>query len=616
MTHFGRALVCGLLMGATATVGFGQYQRSTGGVQQVQPQGNALDASPQVGSGGSNNPITGYVPMNANNYVTGNVSGLGGFNQSQSVVNVNGVNVPVNNWNTGTQSPYTFRGDVGQNSSFNNWIRTSSGGLQTTPYSAANAYYSSSQLMSGAQGSIYSSPYGSGYQSSLVPSYAMNPGAASMAGGYSGVVGGGLSIRQFSASPANVNADAGNSSGLASPLFSGRVTGNALGVNPGLNSVNQNNVLNLSPNQGNRANGSNNSNAGTGGNMSDDQMQREKLAKPTDLSTVARVDGQVTSGERIEGQSQRVQEANVLPEGEMLAQRSQVNDTYRTMMGELEKAQSAAKKKEEMAKANPSHPEKNEKGETVASNGNGSGNTGDEQAQQDMGNGASGANSNGANSSGQGKAPVNPYLQTQSTDPTKPGYRPKSMQAMRPVRVEEMSTSELQAGKSVPEMKSFGRTATNATPTPFDELMKKAEGLLKEGKYLDAANAYQVAMLEEPSNPLAVLGRGNAELGAGMYESAAGDLKYIFTRQPELISVKYALEDYIPPQRQHQLIADLTELSTGKGVGNTAAFLLCYLDYNTGRKEELQHELGRWEARPWKDRWQGVMKRALGNGGE
>ena len=88
------------------------------------------------------------------------------------------------------------------------------------------------------------------------------------------------------------------------------------------------------------------------------------------------------------------------------------------------------------------------------------------------------------------------------------------------------------------------------------------------------------------------------------------------TRLPQTLSVKYALEDFIPPQRQHQLISDLTDLATGKGVGNTASFLLCYLDYNTGRKEELQHELGRWEARPWKDRWQGVMKRALGNGGE
>ena len=607
-------ILCAAVIAATGSAGLAQYQRSNGGVQQVQPQGNALDASPQVGSGGSNNPVTGYVPMNANNYVQGNVSGLGGFNQQQSVVNVNGVNVPVNNWNTGTQSPYTFRGDSGQNSSFSNWIRTSSGGLQTTPASAANSFYLPSSMVSTAQGNIYSSPYGSGFQNSLVPSSAINPAA-----GGAGMATGGVSIRDFAATPTNQYGS--NNGGLGSPLFAernGNPAGNALGVDPGYNSMNQNNPS-ANPNLVDPAAVRSGLNTGpingTGnalGDTDEERRAREKLANPADLSSMAQVDGRVNgqTGNRLEGQPDSVQNANVLPQGQMIAERSKVNDTYKTLMGELEKAEAAAKQKEALAKATPNQSGKTGKGDKTAK-GDKAGETSEQPASapvssQPNGNGMVGVNgTNGKNAS-------NPFMGgMQSTDPTKPGYRPESM---RPLRIDERSTEDLQAGKNVPAIKTFGSEG-HATATPFDELMSKAEGLLKDGKYLDAANAYQTAMLSQPDNLLVYMGRANAELGAGMYQSAAGDLKFVFTRKPEMISVKYALEDYIPPQRQHQLLSDLTGLSQGKGVGNTASFLLCYMDYNTERDVELQRELGRWGARPWKDTWYDVMNRALGNGG-
>jgi hypothetical protein len=341
------------------------------------------------------------------------------------------------------------------------------------------------------------------------------------------------------------------------------------------------------------------------GDSTEEMRAREKLANPADLSSVARVNARVNGqvGSRLQGQSENVENANVLPQGETLAVRSQVNDTYKTLLGELGKARTESKQKEALAKVNPNRLGKTGKGETTAQE---DGNKPEHPASAPRNYATDGEN-------GPNAEPKQPeFAQTQSSDPTKPGYRPKSL---KPMSIEETPTSDLQAGKNVPTVKTFGG-GPGATATPFDQLMSKAEGLLKDGKYLDAANAYQTAMLQQPDNPLAILGRANAELGAGMYQSAAGDLKFLFARKPELISVKYALENYIPPQRQHQLIADLTELSQGKGVGNTAEFLLCYLNYNTGRDVELQRELGRWEARPWKDSWQGVMKRAFGTGGE
>ena len=610
-------ILCAAVIAATGSAGLAQYSRSVGGVQQVQPQGNALDASPQVGSGGSNTPVTGYVPMNANNYVQGNAAGLGGFSQQQSVVNVNGVNVPVTNWNTGTQSPYTSRADVGQNSSFSNWVRTTSGGLQTTPASATDSFYLPSSMVSTAQGNIYSSPYGSGFQNSLVPRSAMSPAASAADAAYSGAA-----VRQFEATPTNAGP---SNSGLGSPLFAernGNPAGNALGVDLGYNSVNQNNP-GANMNQENPANlRSMNSSPidGTTGNngqgYTDDEVRaREKMAPPADLSSVARVDARVNgqSATRLQGQPDSVQNANVLPEGKMIAERSKVNDTYKTLMGELEKAEAQAKQKEAIARANAIQPVKSGQGNPTTK-GSKPDNNGEQPASapgsQPSGNTM--VTGNGANRAN-GKTAPNPFAATQSMDPTKPGYRPASL---KPSQFDQVETSDLQAGKNVPTIKTYAANGPGATATPFDELLAKAEGLLKDGKYLDAANAYQTAMMSQPDNLLVYMGRANAELGAGMYQSAAGDLKYVFTRKPEMISVKYALEDFIPPQRQHQLLADLTGLSEGKGVGNTASFLLCYMQYNTGRDIELQRELGRWGARPWKDSWQDVMKRALGNGGE
>jgi tetratricopeptide (TPR) repeat protein len=203
----------------------------------------------------------------------------------------------------------------------------------------------------------------------------------------------------------------------------------------------------------------------------------------------------------------------------------------------------------------------------------------------------------------------------QSTDPTRPNYRPDLLENTAAARerggrtLAAESRDTLQAGRKVSELKSLA--AGPAGPmTPFEELMKQGEAQMKAGKYLEAGDAYQLAVASQPNNALAILGRGNAELAAGMYESAATDLQFVFTKKPELISVKYALGDYIPVERQGTLIADLTNLAQGKATGNMSSFLLCYLCYQTGRKQELNAELDRWAARPWKNEWQVVAEKA------
>src|SRR4051812_3437897 len=100
------------ILAVTSSLSFAQVREVVGG--------RALDASPQVGSGGSNSPVPGYVPINPNDIITGNVSGLNYFHGS-----------------AGTASPYTFRGNLGS-ASLNNFTRTTAGGIQMSPGGSVN----------------------------------------------------------------------------------------------------------------------------------------------------------------------------------------------------------------------------------------------------------------------------------------------------------------------------------------------------------------------------------------------------------------------------------------------------------------------------------------------
>src|SRR5204863_8530954 len=131
----------------------------------------------------------------------------------------------------------------------------------------------------------------------------------------------------------------------------------------------------------------------------------------------------------------------------------------------------------------------------------------------------------------------------------------------------------------------------------FEALMNRAEDNLKAGKYLDAAQVFQTALANKPEDPLALVGRAHAELGAGIYAAAAYDLKFVFTRKPGIIAVKYDAQSLIPGPRQEFLLQDLQKMTGNKETADMASFLYCYLCYETGRDAELQAELNKWAAR-------------------
>jgi tetratricopeptide (TPR) repeat protein len=115
-------------------------------------------------------------------------------------------------------------------------------------------------------------------------------------------------------------------------------------------------------------------------------------------------------------------------------------------------------------------------------------------------------------------------------------------------------------------------------------VMKKAEGLMKEGKYTSALDQYDIAETVTPNNPLIWLGRANAELGAGFFLRAEGHLRQALTTDKALLMGQYDLTGMLGEERLTKLVGDLKEIATKEPTKATAVFLLSYVAYNTGHE--------------------------------
>jgi hypothetical protein len=128
--------------------------------------GNAMDANPQVGGGGSNAPINGYIPVN-NNYqqvngndiINGNVGGLKYFHGR----------IPYS-------APFEFRGNLGS-AALNNFNRQSYSGapLGQPNMGQTSAYYNPIRQTSGQQGNYYASQTPTSPSNQYLPGTSISP---------------------------------------------------------------------------------------------------------------------------------------------------------------------------------------------------------------------------------------------------------------------------------------------------------------------------------------------------------------------------------------------------------------------------------------------------------
>ncbi|MCH2137122.1 MAG: hypothetical protein MK101_11180 [Phycisphaerales bacterium] len=82
-------------------------------------------------------------------------------------------------------------------------------------------------------------------------------------------------------------------------------------------------------------------------------------------------------------------------------------------------------------------------------------------------------------------------------------------------------------------------TLSSGDRTRFDDLVAAGEKALREGEYLYADRRFSRALRFIPGQPLATAGLVSAQVGGGLYLSAALTLKSLLGFQPEMIDVRF-----------------------------------------------------------------------------
>jgi hypothetical protein len=513
-------------------------------VRQVQ-MGNPLDANPQVGTGGANQPVAGYVPINGNEVMSGNVAGLKYFHGQSAIsspyqfgtgsrsVMVNGAVVSQNQ----------FGGNLGS-SALAGFARQSAGSGYTSQ-SLNQIYYLPSATVSTGNGALYSAPMGGGFDSALVPAAAISPTAL------------GAQISEITRN-ATLNAPAINralpatlmdatapaAGPLATPLFSLRL--------PEISD------LPLPSNQP--------------GNVTPESPENSQSPQtPTTPGATTPNETPAANPAEVIGAVGGNKDPRITP---LINDRKNalVGDTYMKLDEELRGA------------LGPSlaSPEKQPPAGALAAAGKNS-----FEAEIDP---LTGMPRRIAKLAGADKTAID--------------------QALSPKSLTDLSTTELTAGRKVKPVNLAEAVVSGSPQSQFDILMVRGEQNLKNGKYLDALQNFQAAQANKSEDPLAVIGRAHAELGAGAYSSAAYDLKFVFTRKPGMVSVKYDPQSFIPSARQEDLLGELQKMTAIKEAADMASFLYCYICYETGRDAALQAELTRWSSRAGHDKWVDVLTRA------
>ncbi len=116
-------------------------------------------------------------------------------------------------------------------------------------------------------------------------------------------------------------------------------------------------------------------------------------------------------------------------------------------------------------------------------------------------------------------------------------------------------------------------------------VLKKAETLMKEGKYSSALEQYDQAEAVTPNNPMVWLGRANAELGAGFFARAEEHLRQALSTDKALLMGQYDLTGMLGEERLTKVVAELKDIANKENKPGPL-FMLAYVAYNTGHERQ------------------------------
>lgn len=125
----------------------------------------------------------------------------------------------------------------------------------------------------------------------------------------------------------------------------------------------------------------------------------------------------------------------------------------------------------------------------------------------------------------------------------------------------------------------------------FNNHFQEAQEHLKGGRYYAAADAFALASIYKPGEPLCFAGRGHALLGAGEYMSSALFLSRAIEANPEYVKTEIGLVAMLGGENKlESRIADIKEWLGRSGSGKLE-FLLGYVYYRIGRLGPAQQAI-------------------------
>lgn len=135
---------------------------------------------------------------------------------------------------------------------------------------------------------------------------------------------------------------------------------------------------------------------------------------------------------------------------------------------------------------------------------------------------------------------------------------------------------------------------------PFELHMRQGQRLLQDGVYFSAEERFSRALSYKAGDPMAMVGRIHAQIGAGLHVSAALNLQELLVNHPELIAVRY-IGGSIPsvPRLKTQADSLRERLDDARRMGvdpnRETALLLAYLGYQAELTADIAPSLDAYE---------------------
>lgn len=143
-----------------------------------------------------------------------------------------------------------------------------------------------------------------------------------------------------------------------------------------------------------------------------------------------------------------------------------------------------------------------------------------------------------------------------------------------------------------------------------NELVIRGESQLERGEFFFAEQTFDRALRIAPGHPTAMAGLIHAELGAGLYLSAAVQLRRFFAAQPAMVGTKYAANLLPSPARLKINAEAIRTLLRNPGRDRTDyALVLAYIGFQTGDVAAMREGLDQIQGDATEDAMRLLLKK-------